>query len=315
MLANGLLTGWVIHGVRALKTPARRLSSKAWNSRDPTAPPPPRLASFAATPPPKENRRGRAPAVQSDTRNSDQAASTTSVAASARTTFTRLPAAMSGPARRQIESSIRTVPLPATIGFSSVNSRPTKASRAAIEERLIARLLDLPGDAAPERDRGDREDRERDELILPRPHVEPAHRAQHERNDTDEQRREAEPQHERAGRDQFEHEENRSTDQPVPHRERGEKFHHGTLLALRLSLGRGVAGRRRSRSTARSDCAVRAASARRCCHRRPSRTSPWRSRRYRRASRERRSPPSARSAPSGSARWRACRTPRCISAR
>ena len=42
--------------------------------------------------------------------------------------MTRLPAGASGPATRQMVSSMRTVPEPSMIGFSSVNSRPTKAS-------------------------------------------------------------------------------------------------------------------------------------------------------------------------------------------
>ena len=47
--------------------------------------------------------------------------------ASARTTLRGCRRAVR-PGHRQIVSSIFTVPLPATIGFSSVNSRPTKAS-------------------------------------------------------------------------------------------------------------------------------------------------------------------------------------------
>ena len=64
------------------------------------------------------------------------AAATVRLAPSACTTLTRLPAGASGPATRQIVSSIRTVPVPSTIGFSSVNTRPTSASVALVEERI-----------------------------------------------------------------------------------------------------------------------------------------------------------------------------------
>jgi len=67
--------------------------------------------------------------------------------------------------------------------------------------------------------------REGDELVLPRP-------CDEERDDADEHRRDAEPEHEGARRDQFEHEEYRGSDEPVPHGERNEKLHHGALPQL-----------------------------------------------------------------------------------
>src|SRR6266550_7044506 len=66
-----------------------------------------------------------------------QAAATVRLAPSARTTLTRLPAGASGPATRQIVSSIRTVPDPSMIGFSSVNTRPTNASARLLRNGLL----------------------------------------------------------------------------------------------------------------------------------------------------------------------------------
>src|SRR5579863_8577136 len=66
-----------------------------------------------------------------------QSAATVSFAPSACTIRTRLPAGASGPATRQIVSSIRTVPAPSTIGFSSVNTRPTSASARLLRNGLF----------------------------------------------------------------------------------------------------------------------------------------------------------------------------------
>src|SRR5579872_7530983 len=68
----------------------------------------------------------------------DQAAATVSRAPSACTILTRLPAGASGPATRQTVSSIRTVPLPSMIGFSSVKTRPTSASARLLRNGLLA---------------------------------------------------------------------------------------------------------------------------------------------------------------------------------
>src|SRR5262245_45452305 len=65
------------------------------------------------------------------------AIATVRLAPSALTTRTRLPAGASGPATRQMVSSIRTVPFPSTIGFSSVNSRPTSASVRRLRNGLL----------------------------------------------------------------------------------------------------------------------------------------------------------------------------------
>src|SRR5205085_4601737 len=56
------------------------------------------------------------------------AGSTRSVPPSTPATLMRLPAGQSGPLTRHTVSPIATVPLPETIGFSSVNTRPTNAS-------------------------------------------------------------------------------------------------------------------------------------------------------------------------------------------
>src|SRR6202166_5011663 len=68
---------------------------------------------------------------------SDQAAATVRLAPSGCTIRTRLPAGASGPATRQIVSSIRTVPAPSMIGFSSVNTRPTSASARLLRNGLL----------------------------------------------------------------------------------------------------------------------------------------------------------------------------------
>src|SRR6185312_3572774 len=52
-------------------------------------------------------------------------------------TLTRLPAGASGPATRQMVSSMRTVPDPSMIGFSSVNSRPTSAAVRLLRKGLL----------------------------------------------------------------------------------------------------------------------------------------------------------------------------------
>src|SRR6266566_657455 len=57
-------------------------------------------------------------------------------------TRTRLPAGASGPAMRQMVSSIFTVPDPSMIGFSSVNTRPTSAAARLLRKRLLS--LDAP---------------------------------------------------------------------------------------------------------------------------------------------------------------------------
>src|SRR5581483_6693549 len=66
------------------------------------------------------------------------AAATVWLAPSACTILTRLPAGVSGPATRQMVSSIRTVPLPSMIGFSSVKTRPTSASARLLRKGLLA---------------------------------------------------------------------------------------------------------------------------------------------------------------------------------
>src|ERR1700686_5186030 len=65
------------------------------------------------------------------------AAATVRLAPSAGTILTRLPAGVSGPATRQIVSSILTVPEPSMIGFSSVNTRPTSASARLLRNGLL----------------------------------------------------------------------------------------------------------------------------------------------------------------------------------
>src|SRR6202000_3445007 len=65
------------------------------------------------------------------------AAATVRLAPSACTILTRLPAGVSGPATRQTVSSIRTVPAPSMIGFSSVNTRPTNASARLLRNGLL----------------------------------------------------------------------------------------------------------------------------------------------------------------------------------
>src|SRR3954468_6329696 len=67
-------------------------------------------------------------------------------------TLTRLPAGASGPATRQIVSSIRTVPDPSTIGFSRVNTRPTRASVRLLRNGLL--LLAEAGLSAKRRHSG-----------------------------------------------------------------------------------------------------------------------------------------------------------------
>ena len=97
-----------------------------------------------------------------------QAAATVRLAPSACTILTRLPAGASGPATRQIVSSIRTVPVPSTIGFSSVNTRPISASVRLLRNGLLTLLA---GGAArkmpPRRHGGGREHRKHQELRLP----------------------------------------------------------------------------------------------------------------------------------------------------
>src|SRR5258708_7796876 len=63
---------------------------------------------------------------------------TVRLAPSACTTLTRLPAGTSGPATRQMGSSIRTVPEPSMIGFSSVNTRPASASARLLRNGLLS---------------------------------------------------------------------------------------------------------------------------------------------------------------------------------
>jgi hypothetical protein len=58
--------------------------------------------------------------------------------------LTRLPAGASGPATRHIVSSIRTVPAPSMIGFSSVNTRPTSASARLLRNGLLLLTALLP---------------------------------------------------------------------------------------------------------------------------------------------------------------------------
>src|SRR5215472_17270660 len=70
------------------------------------------------------------------------ASATVRLAPSTRTTLTRLPAGASGPATCQMVSSIRTVPVPSMIGFSSVNTRPTSAAARLLRNGLLA-LVEL----------------------------------------------------------------------------------------------------------------------------------------------------------------------------
>src|SRR6202044_4005486 len=64
-------------------------------------------------------------------------AATVRLAPSACTILTLLPAGASGPATRQIVSSIRTVPALSMIGFSSVKTRPTSASARLLRNGLL----------------------------------------------------------------------------------------------------------------------------------------------------------------------------------
>src|SRR5947208_9303772 len=72
----------------------------------------------------------------------NHAAATVRLAPSAWTILTRLPAGASGPATRQMVSSIRTVPEPSTIGFSSVNTRPIIASVRLLRNGLLTLWLE-----------------------------------------------------------------------------------------------------------------------------------------------------------------------------
>src|SRR3954463_3372770 len=65
------------------------------------------------------------------------AAATVRLAPSACTILTRLPGGTSGREPRQTVSSIRTVPDPSMIGFSSVNTRPTSASARLLRNGLL----------------------------------------------------------------------------------------------------------------------------------------------------------------------------------
>src|SRR6266851_7129523 len=83
----------------------------------------------------------RCTALPSDGANSRlidlQADATVRLAPSACTILTRLPAGVSGPATRQIVSSILIVHDPSMIGFSSLNTRPTSASARLLRNGLL----------------------------------------------------------------------------------------------------------------------------------------------------------------------------------
>src|SRR5665213_3696334 len=76
-------------------------------------------------------------AMEQTSREIIYAAATVRLAPSACTILTRLPAGVSGPATRQMVSSILTVPAPSMIGFSSVNTRPTSASARRLRNGLL----------------------------------------------------------------------------------------------------------------------------------------------------------------------------------
>src|SRR5947208_14305386 len=72
----------------------------------------------------------------------NHAAATVRLAPSAWTILTRLPAGASGPATRQMVSSIRTVPETSMIGCSIVNTRPISASVRLLRNGLLALWLE-----------------------------------------------------------------------------------------------------------------------------------------------------------------------------
>src|SRR5262245_51708484 len=90
----------------------------------------------------------------------------------------------------------------------------------------------------PDRDRRDGEDREGDELRLPRP-------VNDQRNGADQDRRETEPQHETARRDHLDGEQDAAEDEPVPDPEREDGGHHGPGRSVRSATpDAGPVGRR-----------------------------------------------------------------------
>ena len=140
----------------------------------------------------------------------DQAAATVRLAPSACTILTRLPAGASGPATRQIVSSIRTVPEPSMIGFSSVNTRPTSASVRLLRNGLLwlTQLLlratrRHSGTAATAKTANIRS------CGLPG-------RSDRERQQPDQQGGEPEPEHEDTRRQQLQRHQDEAEDQPVP---------------------------------------------------------------------------------------------------
>ncbi len=157
----------------------------------------------------------------------------------------------------------------------AVDDRPLQREGAAdqalgapVQERLVGRRRTAAREMPPQRHHGDRQRREGDDLALPGP-------GHCERQQPDDQCGEAEPEHEHAGREGFDHHQHDAEDQPVPGVEPGEKVHHGAPLRSQASAARcsapwdGASPRRRParprrRSRARS---------RRC---RPA-TTAWRS--------------------------------------
>ena len=205
-------------------------------------------------------------------------AATVRLAPSACTILTRLPAGASGPATRQIVSSIRTVPVPSMIGFSSVNTRPTSASVRLLRNGLLWLRLLAARDAPPQRHRGDREHREHQDLHLPG-------QVDRERQQPDQQRGKPEPEHEDARRQQFQRHQDEAEDQPVPGAQRRKHLGHDMTLSSaqtncrirthRCGATGGGIGRCSAPSTRRAAAAADA---------RFRRRSPWRSRRCRPAS-------------------------------
>jgi hypothetical protein len=105
-------------------------------------------------------------------------------------------------------------------GLSEDENAPDKGLGAAIEEGLIGRHPHLPGELPPDRNGGDREHGEGDELRLPRP-------VHDERDAADQERGKPEPQHEHAGCQDFHDQQHAADDEPVPPAERSKEGQHG----------------------------------------------------------------------------------------
>src|SRR3954451_20531759 len=108
--------GHLSHWKRSAPEPCRRRGSVLSRERNPS----PELLRNSTFPDGRGERPPLPPNLSIQSRL-DQATATVRLAPSARTILTWLPAGASGPATRQTVSSIRTVPEPPTIGFSSVN--------------------------------------------------------------------------------------------------------------------------------------------------------------------------------------------------